>query len=76
MHISIVGAGDTGIPLIDAAARFGDEVVIVERDSQDKLLTLRGNTRTEANSLLAVYSATGAGPGLADIFGHYEDQAA
>jgi len=49
-------------------------IVAIERESQDKPLTPRGNTRIEANDLLTVYSARGAEPGLTDIFGHYEDQ--
>ena len=44
-----------------------------ERESQDKPLTARGNTRIEASDLLTVYSARGAEPGLTDIFGHYEN---
>jgi trk system potassium uptake protein TrkA len=49
-------------------------IVAIERESQDKPLTPRGNTRVEANDLLTVYSATGAEPELTDIFGHYEDR--
>ena len=45
----------------------------IERESQDKPLTPRGNTPVEANNLLTV-SATGAEPELTDIFGHYEDR--
>ena len=48
-------------------------IVAIERESQDKPLTPRGNTRIEANDLLTIYSAQGAEPGLTDIFGHYED---
>jgi len=50
-------------------------IVAIERESQNKPLTPRGNTRIEANDLLTVYSAKGADPGLTDIFGHYEDRA-
>lgn len=32
MYIIIVGAGDIGSPLIDIAARSGNEVVVIERD--------------------------------------------
>jgi len=49
-------------------------IIAVERESQDKPLTPRGNTRIEANDLLTVYSARGAEPGLTDIFGHYGDR--
>ena len=49
-------------------------IVAIERESQDKPLTPRGDTRIEANDLLTVYSARGAEPGLTDIFGHYEDR--
>jgi len=49
-------------------------IVAIERESQDKPLTPRGNTRIEASDLLTVYSARGAEPGLTDIFGHYEDR--
>jgi trk system potassium uptake protein TrkA len=49
-------------------------IVAIERESQDKPLTPRGNTRVEANDLLTVYSTTGAEPELTDIFGHYEDR--
>ena len=49
-------------------------IVAIERESQDKPLTPRGNTRIEANDLLTVYSARGAEPALTDIFGHYEDK--
>ena len=48
----------------------------IERESQDKSLTPRGDTRVEANDLLTVYSATGAEPELTDIFGHYENRTA
>jgi trk system potassium uptake protein TrkA len=34
MYIIIVGAGDIGTPLIDIATRAGNEVVVIERDSQ------------------------------------------
>lgn len=33
MYIIVVGAGDIGGPLIDIATRSGNEVVVVERDS-------------------------------------------
>jgi trk system potassium uptake protein TrkA len=49
-------------------------IIAVERESQDKPLTPRGNTRIEANDLLTVYSARGAEPELTDIFGHYGDR--
>ena len=49
-------------------------IVAIERESQDRPLTPRGNTRIEASDLLTVYSARGAEPGLTDIFGHYEDR--
>ncbi|QLG27416.1 TrkA family potassium uptake protein [Halorarum halophilum] len=32
MYIIIVGAGDIGTPLIDVATRFGNEVVVIERE--------------------------------------------
>ena len=55
---------------------LSDDVLIVaiERGGEDKPLAPRGNTRIKANDLLTVYSATGADPGLTDIFGHYEDR--
>jgi trk system potassium uptake protein TrkA len=34
MYVIIVGAGDIGTPLIDIATRSGNEVVVVERDTQ------------------------------------------
>ena len=49
-------------------------IVAIERESQDRPLTPRGNTRIKASDLLTVYSARGAEPGLTDIFGHYEDR--
>ncbi|ELZ24308.1 TrkA-N domain protein [Halosimplex carlsbadense 2-9-1] len=57
---------------------LSDDVLIVaiDRESEDKPLTPRGNTRIEANDLLTVYSGSGADPELTDIFGHYEDKAA
>lgn len=55
---------------------LSDDVLIVaiERGGEDKPLAPRGDTRIKANDLLTVYSATGADPGLTDIFGHYEDR--
>jgi trk system potassium uptake protein TrkA len=32
MYIVVVGAGDTGTPLIEIATKGGNEVVVVERD--------------------------------------------
>ena len=49
-------------------------IIAIERETEDKPLTPRGNTRIEPNDLLTVYSATGAEPELTDIFGHYEDR--
>ena len=34
MYIIIVGAGDIGTPLIDIATRAGNEIVVIERDTQ------------------------------------------
>ena len=34
MYIVIVGAGDIGTPLIDIAARSGNEVVVIEKDAR------------------------------------------
>lgn len=34
MYIIIVGAGDIGTPLIDIATRSGNEVVVIERDTE------------------------------------------
>ena len=34
MYIIIVGAGDIGTPLIDIAARAGNEIVVIEKDAQ------------------------------------------
>jgi len=71
------GAPLAGKTLTEAgnANLLPDDVLIVaiERESQDRPLTPRGNTRIEANDLLTVYSALGAEPGITDIFGHYED---
>ncbi|MFD1598804.1 potassium channel family protein [Halobellus rarus] len=65
---TLTEAGEEGI--------LSDDVLIVAigRDSEDKPLTPRGNTRIKADDLLTVYSASGADPELTDIFGHYEDQ--
>ena len=49
-------------------------IVAIDRESRDRPLTPRGDTRIEANDLLTVYSARGAEPDLTDIFGHYEDR--
>jgi len=48
-------------------------IVAIERESQDKPLTPRGDTRIEANDLLTIYSSRGAESELTDIFGHFED---
>ena len=34
MYIVVVGAGDIGTPLIGIATRSGNEVVVIERDTQ------------------------------------------
>ncbi|MFD1564394.1 potassium channel family protein [Haloarchaeobius amylolyticus] len=34
MYIIVVGAGDIGIPLIDIATQSGNEVVVIEKDSE------------------------------------------
>lgn len=54
-----------------------DDVLIValERESAERPLTPRGNTRIEVGDTLTVYSATGADPELTDVFGHHEDRA-
>jgi len=49
-------------------------IVAVGRESEDRPLTPRGNTRIKANDLLTVYSGSGADPEITDIFGHYEDR--
>lgn len=56
---------------------LSDDVLIVaiERESEERPMTPKGNTRIEPNDLLTVYSSTGADPELTDVFGHYEDQA-
>ena len=36
MYIIVVGAGDIGTPLIDIATRSGNEVVVIEKDTQDR----------------------------------------
>nr|WP_135664204.1 NAD-binding protein [Halorhabdus rudnickae] len=74
MYIIIVGAGDIGTPLINIATRSGNEVVVIERNEEDKPLTPHGNVRIEPHDLLTVYSARGADPELTNVFGHYEDQ--
>jgi trk system potassium uptake protein TrkA len=55
---------------------LSDDVLIVaiERESEGRPLTPRGNTRIKANDLVTVYSVTGAEPELTDVFGHYEDR--
>ena len=50
-------------------------IVAIERESRDKPLTPRGDTRIEASDLLTVYSSKGVEPELTDVFGHYEDRA-
>lgn len=56
---------------------LSDDVLIVaiERESEERPMTPKGNTRIEPNDLLTVYSGAGADPELTDVFGHYEDQA-
>ena len=51
-------------------------IVAIEREGRDEPLPPRGDTRIEANDLLTVYSATGAGPELTDVFGHDGDRTA
>jgi len=48
-------------------------VVAIERETADRPLTPRGQTRIEVGDLLTVYSGTGATPAVTDVFGHYED---
>ncbi|MDH5020573.1 potassium channel family protein [Halobacterium rubrum] len=74
------GAPIAGKTLTEAgeADILSDDVLIVaiERDSEEKPLTPRGDTRIQVGDLLTVYSANGADPELTDIFGHYEDRSA
>jgi trk system potassium uptake protein TrkA len=65
---TLTEAGDEGLLSDDIL------VVAVGRESEDKPLTPRGNTRIKANDLLTVYSGSGADPEVTDIFGHYEDR--
>jgi trk system potassium uptake protein TrkA len=60
----------------DEEGLIGSETLIVaiERDSAEKPITPRGNTRIEAGDLLTVYSASGATPEVTDIFGHTEGE--
>ncbi|MFD1585597.1 potassium channel family protein [Halorientalis brevis] len=48
-------------------------VVAIERNGRGEPITPRGNVRIDAGDLLTVYSATGATPGVTDVFGHTED---
>jgi trk system potassium uptake protein TrkA len=68
----------TGKTLTEAGEEglLSDDILIVAvgRESEDKPLTPRGNTRIKANDLLTVYSGSGADPEITDIFGHYEDR--
>jgi trk system potassium uptake protein TrkA len=48
-------------------------VIAIERESTERPITPRGQTRIEHGDLLTVYSGTGATPEVTDIFGHYED---
>jgi trk system potassium uptake protein TrkA len=60
----------------DEAGLIGSETLIVaiERDSAEKPITPRGNTRIDAGDLLTVYSGQGATPEVTDIFGHTEGE--
>lgn len=49
-------------------------VVAIERETADKPITPRGDTRIQPGDLLTVYSGVGADPEVTDIFGHYEDR--
>lgn len=49
-------------------------IVAIERESEERPLTPRGDTRIEPGDLLTVYSAFGADPEITDLFGHYEDR--
>lgn len=65
---TLTEAGEEGL--------LSDDVLVVAigRESEDRPLTPRGNTRIKANDLLTVYSGSGADPEITDIFGHYEDR--
>ena len=65
---TLTDAGEEGL--------LSDDILIVAvgRESEEKPLTPRGNTRIKANDLLTVYSGSGADPEITDIFGHYEDR--
>ncbi|ADJ16828.1 MULTISPECIES: potassium channel family protein [Halobacteriales] len=65
---TLTEAGEEGL--------LSDDILIVAvgRESEEKPLTPRGNTRIKANDLLTVYSGSGADPEITDIFGHYEDR--
>jgi trk system potassium uptake protein TrkA len=67
-------AGKT-IEEADRAGLLDDDMLIVaiEQPGDEPPLTPRGETRIEAGTILTVYSATGAMPGVTDIFGHHED---
>ncbi|PSP37755.1 TrkA family potassium uptake protein [Halobacteriales archaeon QH_7_65_31] len=67
---TLTEAGDADLLPDDAL------IVAIERESRTKPLTPRGDTRIEANDLLTVYSATGAEPGVTEIFGHHGEQPA
>jgi trk system potassium uptake protein TrkA len=51
-------------------------IVAIERSEDARPLTPRGNTVIKVGDVLTVYSASGAGPGVTDLFGHYEDRSA
>ena len=66
---TLTDAGEEGL-LSD-----GVLMVAIGRESEDRPLTPRGNTRICANGLLSVDSAPGADPEITDTFGHYENRA-
>jgi len=77
-EITVVeGAPIAGLTL-DEAGKQGltdEEILIValDRQTDSKPITPRGDTQITEGDILTVYSATGATPAVTDIFGHYED---
>lgn len=59
----------------DADGLLSDDMLIIaiEQSGDEPPITPRGGTEIEAESVLTVYSESGATPAVTDIFGHLED---
>lgn len=66
--MTLTAAADQGIIPDDVL------IVAVERETQERPITPRGDTTIQPGDLLTVYSAYGAEPELTDVFGHYTDR--